>query len=435
MAERKARILIVDDVPQNCALLALLLEAYETLAAHSGAEALDLLGCAQPDAAAPLEGQGVGGKADYRPDLILLDIMMPGIDGYVVARQLKANPDTQGIPIIMVTALVDRQAKQRGLDAGAEEFLSKPIDSTELLTRVRNMLRLQEYSRRLAEYNQDLEKQVQLRTADLSAEVVTRRQAEDAVRHLHRHDALTGLPNYVYFHERVSSLLEEARGTDGQVVVIMVALDQLRLVIQTQGRPARDKLIAQVAVRLSCSELGEHFLAHLEPGVFAIVMGPLSQVDQASLGETVSHCIHDALKSPFELEGVVLHLTPRVGISLFSAGSDAPESLIQAADMALCWSGQQGQGPVQWYSSELAEKVLDSRRTWADVGLRIGRLSPREREVADLIVAGHSTKMIAYLLGTSDRTVDAQRVRIMDKLMAKTLADVVRMMMAPSVRA
>ncbi len=427
MAERKARILIVDDVPQNCALLAMLLDAYETVVAHSGAEALALL-------AGP-EGKGESGHEDQRPDLILLDIMMPGIDGYEVARQVKANPDTQGIPIIMVTALNDRQAKQSSLDAGAEEFLSKPIDSTELLTRVRNMLRLQEYGRRLAEYNQRLEEQVKARTAALTAEIVIRKQAEDEVRHLHRHDALTQLPNHVYFNAHVQSLLDQARATGAQVAVVMLALDQLRLVIQTQGRQVRDKVIAQVATRLSCTELGEHFLAHMEPGVFALALGPHPNLDRASLGEAVSHCINDALKAPFELEGIVLQLTPRVGISPSSVETDTPEALVQAADTALCWSGQQGQEPVQWYSLELGERVRESRQTWADVGLRIGRLSPREREVADLIVAGHSTKMIAYQLGTSDRTVDAQRVRIMDKLQANTLADVVRMMMAPSVRA
>ena len=430
MVERKARILIVDDQPQNCALLALMLDAYETVVAHSGVEALALLAGPQTDVTANPNGNG-----GHRPDLILLDIMMPGMDGYEVARRIKANPETQGIPIIMVTALDDRAAKQSSLDAGAEEFLAKPIDRVELLTRVRNMLRLQEYSRRLAEYNRELEERVQSRTAALTAEVVIRKQAEEGIRHLHRHDALTNLPNHVYFLEFVRTLLDQARTEGTQVAVVMLALDQLRLVIQTQGRQVRDKLIAQVATRLSCTELGEHFLAHMEPGVFAIALGPHPGLDRTSLGEAVSHCINDALKAPFELEGIVLQLTPRVGISPSSAETDTPEGLIQAADTALCWSGQQGQELVQWYSSELAEWVRESRQNWADVGLRIGRLSPREREVADLIVAGHSSKMIAYQLGTSDRTVDAQRVRIMDKLQASTLADVVRMMMAPSVRA
>jgi diguanylate cyclase (GGDEF)-like protein len=420
MRERKDCILIVDDTPQNCALLVALLGAYDTVVANSGEEALAVL---------------AGAQGDAMPDLVLLDVMMPGLNGYEVAHQIKANPQTQGIPIIMVTALDDRQAKQASLDSGAEEFLSKPIDRAELLVRVRNMLRLRRQSLALATYNEQLEAQVQARTAALSAEIVTRKQAEAEAHFLNRHDALTKLPNHVYFQETVRSLLDQARAEGTQVAVVILALDQLRLVIQTQGRPVRDQLIAQVAMRLSCTELGQHFLAHLEPGVFAIALGPYPGLDRERLNGAITHCINDALNAPFELAGIVLQLTPRVGISPASVGMDTPESLIQAADLALYWSGQPGQEAVQWYSPELAEQVRESRQTWADVGLRIGRLSPREREVADLIVAGNSTKMIAYKLGTSDRTVDAQRVRIMDKLQAHTLADVVRMMMAPSVRA
>lgn|GEM_PF-6037461 len=415
---KKARILIVDDVPQNRELLVALLDDYETLTAQGGEEALALLN----DATAPT------------PDLILLDVMMPGIDGYEVARQLKANPATLSIPIIMVTALSDRQAKQSSLDAGAEEFLSKPIDRVELRARVRNMLRLREYSLQLAQHNDQLEQQVQARTAALTANIATRKLAEEEVRRLSRYDALTGLPNHLCFHERVQTLLTQAQQGASFVVVVMLALDQLRLVTQTQGRQTRDLLIAQIAARLNCMALGEHFLAHMEPGGFAIALGLAPDMDQARLDDMIKHCINDALKAPFELAAITLHLTPRIGISVSSATNNSPMSLIQAADTALCWSGQQGQDFVQWYSSDLALQVSNSRQTWAEIGQRIGRLSPREREIANLIVAGHASKMIAYQLGTSVRTVDAQRLRIMEKLQADNLADVVRMMMAPSLR-
>jgi diguanylate cyclase (GGDEF)-like protein/PAS domain S-box-containing protein len=142
-------ILIVDDEAQNRRLLAVLLrpEGYRTESAASGEEALSAV-------------------AHSAPDLILLDIMMPGIDGYQVASILKANPATANIPIIMVTAHGERGARLAGLSAGAEEFLTKPVDRTELWLRVRNLLRLKAFGD-LQEHSFVLEQQVAARTADL----------------------------------------------------------------------------------------------------------------------------------------------------------------------------------------------------------------------------------------------------------------------------
>ncbi|CAN7329578.1 EAL domain-containing protein [Pseudoduganella sp. LjRoot289] len=142
-------ILIVDDEPQNRRLLAVLLrpEGYHTESAASGEEALSAI-------------------ANSAPDLILLDIMMPGIDGYQVASILKGNPATANIPIIMVTAHGERGARLAGLEAGAEEFLTKPVDRTELWLRVRNLLRLKAFGD-LQEHSFVLEQQVAARTADL----------------------------------------------------------------------------------------------------------------------------------------------------------------------------------------------------------------------------------------------------------------------------
>jgi len=125
---RAPNILIVDDEAQNRRLLAVLLgpEGYLTSSVASGEEALASITLSAPD-------------------LILLDVMMPGIDGCKVASILKANPATAHIPIIMITALMERGARLAGLDAGAEEFLTKPVDRAELWLRVRNLLRLKAF--------------------------------------------------------------------------------------------------------------------------------------------------------------------------------------------------------------------------------------------------------------------------------------------------
>ncbi|MFZ6731456.1 response regulator [Undibacterium sp. Ji42W] len=148
--QRSARILLVDDEARNIRLLEVLLraEGYSTLSAGNGADALKIAAFSQPD-------------------LILLDIMMPGMDGYATVAELKANPLTQPVPVIMLTALDDRASKLRALQAGAEEFLTKPIDSADLSVRVRNLLRLKEYGDFLNDHNRILESQVVQRTAQL----------------------------------------------------------------------------------------------------------------------------------------------------------------------------------------------------------------------------------------------------------------------------
>jgi DNA-binding response OmpR family regulator len=85
------------------------------------------------------------------PDLVLLDVSMPGMDGFAVAQMLKADPASATIPIIMVTAQVGRGAKMIGLESGAEDYLTKPVDTTELLLKIRNILRLQRRTVRAAQ--------------------------------------------------------------------------------------------------------------------------------------------------------------------------------------------------------------------------------------------------------------------------------------------
>jgi two-component system cell cycle response regulator len=120
-----AKILVVDDILPNVKLLEAKLknEYYDVLCAYSGAEALEKI-------------------AQEKPDMVLLDVMMPEMDGFEVCRRIKANPDTQHIPVVMVTALTDTSDRVNGLEAGADDFLTKPVNDTALFARVRSLVRL-----------------------------------------------------------------------------------------------------------------------------------------------------------------------------------------------------------------------------------------------------------------------------------------------------
>jgi diguanylate cyclase (GGDEF)-like protein/PAS domain S-box-containing protein len=150
MSHPAATIMIVDDGAMDRKVLETLLrpEGYLTVAVGSGEEAL-------------------ASVAQHAPDLILIDYMMPGMDGCALTGALKADPATSNIPIIMVTSKADRDAKLAGLDAGAEEFLTKPVNRTELWLRVRNLLRLKEFGDFQKNHNVVLEQQVKARTVEL----------------------------------------------------------------------------------------------------------------------------------------------------------------------------------------------------------------------------------------------------------------------------
>src|ERR1700732_3043326 len=120
-----ARVLVVDDLVPNVKLLSAKLQAeyFDVMTASSGPEALEKV-------------------AESPPDLILLDVMMPGMDGFEVCQRLKSDPKTMHIPIVMVTALSDSENRVRGLEAGADDFLTKPVNDIALFARARSLIRL-----------------------------------------------------------------------------------------------------------------------------------------------------------------------------------------------------------------------------------------------------------------------------------------------------
>ena len=145
-----AKILVVDDDPVNLMLLEAILQqlGYNVSKAATGKEALEK-------------------ATTEKPSIILLDVMLPDISGFEVCKTLKSKRELSTIPIVMVTALGDRESKLKGLEAGADEYLIKPIDRVEILLRVKNLLKVKAYNDYLEGIKDLLEREVNKRTQEL----------------------------------------------------------------------------------------------------------------------------------------------------------------------------------------------------------------------------------------------------------------------------
>jgi adenylate cyclase len=218
----KARILVVDDTPANVKLLTdlLTIKGYEVVSAPNGEEALKRV-------------------ATDRPDLVLLDIMMPGMNGYDVCRAIRADASTGVLPVVMVTSLDPAQERIKGLEAGADDFLPKPINQPELLARVKSLLRIKALYDEIADLNANLEKRVADQVAELQrlarlkrffsprvGELIASGEIDDPMQ-THRREVtvvFTDLRGFTAFTEtaepeEVMTVLREYHATLGRIVM------------------------------------------------------------------------------------------------------------------------------------------------------------------------------------------------------------------------
>src|SRR6058998_2414875 len=216
------KILVVDDVPVNVKLLADLLagKGYAVVTAASGAEALEQI-------------------EKEQPGLVLLDVMMPDMSGYEVCRQIRDNPATAMLPVVMVTALDPTQERVKGIEAGADDFLTKPINQPELLARVKSLLRIKLLHDELADWNRTLERRVEQQLAQLDrlerlkrffspqlAELIVSGDAEDPLK-THRREITVvylDLRGFTAFAEtsepeEVMGVLHEYHAEMGQLIL------------------------------------------------------------------------------------------------------------------------------------------------------------------------------------------------------------------------
>ena len=310
------RILVVDDNRDNVEIIAtrLRFRGYEIEEASDGATALEVV-------------------RKNPPDLVLLDVMLPDIDGYEIARRLKNDENMPFIPIILVTARDTTQDKVAGLDAGADDYLTKPIDFPELEARVRSMLRIKRLQDEIEEKNRELER-------------------------LSISDGLTGLFNHRHIHQLLHEEFERADRIGERLSVAMFDLDRFKAVNDTHGHQAGDRVLEQLAdiLRESAREIdrigrygGEEFM----------VLLPGTSIEDAEV--FVERVRHEVARRPFSIgKDEPLNMTLSAGIATYPHPAiNDPETLVRLADEALYAAKAAGRNRVVRFDRMPAEVTAE----------------------------------------------------------------------------
>ena len=272
---------------------------------------------------------------DFKPDLILLDVEMPGLSGVEVCRIVKANPaeDAFGfVPVILMTAR--STGKVEGLELGADDYLIKPVDMLELSARVRSMLRLKTLQDELATKCRDLDRM----NRDLEKKGLELEQ-------LARVDPLTNLYNRRFFEERFYVEFSRSQRYRVPLVCLMLDIDHFKRVNDTYSHQAGDKALRELALAMRRTLRDVDLLARYGGEEFVAVLPETAPRD----GRLVAERLRVGVSSlTFEHDGKPLSITVSVGMSSYPMpGIADPEALLRAADDALYKAKELGRNRVQ----------------------------------------------------------------------------------------
>lgn len=292
------RILVVDDAMENIQILHhALRDEHEVLFALDGARALEM-------------------AQSQKPDLILLDAVMPGMDGYQVCAALRSNPSLQDIPVIFVTALTQPEDETRALEAGAVDFISKPFNVAVVRARVRSQLTI-------------------------------KRQA-DAMRELSRTDSLTGVANRRSFNHTLEAEWRRCARAGLPLSVIMIDIDHFKLYNDHYGHQAGDICLQQVGAAMSaCAARPQDMLARYGGEEFVLLLPQEAAGGAAVVAQRVLDTIR-RLKIPHAGSPTSSYVTASLGVHTMlppfeNSDSDA---LIRQADQQMYRAKQSGRDRI-----------------------------------------------------------------------------------------
>ena len=263
-----------------------------------------------------------------RPDLLLLDLIMPKVSGFDILKAVRAHPKLKHLPVIVLTSSSDNQDKLVALDLGATDFLAKPVDSSELRLRVRNTLAAKAYLDQLAFY-----------------------------------DPLTKLPNRHLFMERLEWSLKAARRNGEKLALLNIELDQFNKISDTLGLLAGDGLLRQLTQRIQEVVRGIDFLGHFEidedipgnlfhfdGGVFTLLLQRILSEQNAAL---VAQRMLEVIRAPLLAENTEIYLTASIGIATYPTEDVDSVHMLQLASSAKDYVKHNGGDSFQFSSRQI----------------------------------------------------------------------------------
>lgn len=345
------RILLVDDTPENLDVLSGILEDLDCqlIVATSGERALEL-------------------ATRRLPDLILLDVMMPDINGFDVCTRLKGDLSTTEIPIIFVTARTDDISQ--GFRVGGADYITKPINADEVRARVRHQLERQAMLAELKSFNRELETKVRERTSELTIanrqlreEINERRYMQDRLNYLATHDFVTRLHNRNALESFVSELLARIQVQDVDASFLMIDIDRFRLINESCGCIAGDELLRQFADTISGLLTRNDFFARLGGDRFAVV----TYCDEGDKGYALAQSILTHLQDfNFQWEDRQFKLAASIATVPLTRTMVSYDQVMLAADEVIFVAKQEVRGGIYSYEDAAKRSSLHKENiNWA----------------------------------------------------------------------
>lgn len=327
--QERASLLIVDDQPNNIKVLFdfLVQNGHRVLVAQDGESALEK-------------------AAKAGPDLILLDVMMPGIDGFETCRQLKAQEKTKDIPVIFMTALSDTPFSVKGFEVGAVDYVTKPIQQEEILARVRTHLtirkmhvELQEKTRILNEKVRQLEREV-LKREQLEAELMKTNQMLHSLATV---DSLTQVPNRRCFDDFLKREWLRAIRAGERLAMIMCDIDYFKRYNDRYGHLEGDECLRTVARTIaSAAKRTTDMVARYGGEEFAVLLPNTGREGALGVAEEIQRALADAA-IPHEDSDTGVFVTLSLGVATVVPTKESdPNLLLDTADRALYQAKDRG---------------------------------------------------------------------------------------------
>lgn len=335
-ALRSATLMMVDDE-------ALVLDVIQTFLQEAGYETF--VKCTQPERAVDL-------MLLHKPDLVMMDLRMPGVTGFDVLTQMRRFTELRYIPVIILTAETDSQSKLRALELGATDFLTKPVDASELQLRVRNALAFRVYQNRLVDY-----------------------------------DGLTGLLNRKRFRQRLGEFLGAAGPAGSHCVLLHVDLDRFKKINDTFGHHIGDRVLRDASAMIETvvgemdvtathhgrSQWSRLLVGRVSGNGFSILIGGLEPADAIQRAVLLAQRLQKIFTQPFHTRDQDVYLTISTGIALYPEDGDDAETLLASAEKAMYQAKRRGRNVYEFFSEEMNHHALGNLRLESDLRRAVER--------------------------------------------------------------